>query len=241
MNTDEQNQIELHKERLKLLDLLRSRLAAAASAFDPASATADKKESHENAELAKQTALTHETEVKQSETEAKYSTAFQNAQPATPPPPEPEECVGLETLPPELQRKLLDILDSRSLDAATLEITSKVPYGLGIKTNRSALYRFLKKQDSVKLAAHRDALARDAAEILQKADATDADFSRATSHLIRLRLLEATMCEKTNPSAILALTRSLDRLRAADHAERRLRLAEKKAETGGALSKSQSS
>jgi hypothetical protein len=38
------------------------------------------------------------------------------------------------------------------------------------------------------------------------------------------------MCDKTNPNAILALTKSLDRLRAAEPSERRLALAEKKAQ-----------
>ena len=221
--------MELAQQRLDLLDLLRSR-ANAEPRPEPVPTTTEKKTSHENAEVAKPTGLTNETEVRQGETTAEYSAPFQNAAPATPPLPEPEPSIELESLDPELQRKLLQILDSTTLDGATLQITSKVPYGLGIKTNRSALYRFHKKQDSAKLAARRDALARDAAEILQKADATDADFSRATSHLIKLRLLEATMSEKTNPSAILALTKSLDRLRAADHAECRLRLAEQKAE-----------
>lgn len=228
MDTTEQNQIELAQQRLKLLDILAARAAAAPSPENVA-APREENTSCENAEPAKPTTLSLETEVKQTETDTKHSPPFQN-ETAPPPPPDPEPNIDLESLAPELQRKLLDILESTTLDAATLQIVSKVPYGLGIKTNRSALYRFLKKQDAVKLAARRDALARDAAQILQNADATDAEFSRATSHLIKLRLLEATMSEKTNPTAILALTKSLDRLRAADHAERRLQLAEKKAE-----------
>ena len=203
----------LQDERTKLLNILASKTVAT---------LAEKNLMHENAELAKYTGLNPETDVKQPrnepETEAKYS----NSDPAN------EENVNLDELPLPLQIQILEIIDANTLDAATLQVTTKKPYGLGIKTNRTALYRFHKNHEAAKLAAHRDDAARQAAQLLKNADATDAEFSRATQHLIKLRLLEASMCDKTNPNAILALTKSLDRLRASDHAERRLVLAEKK-------------
>jgi hypothetical protein len=243
-------QPSLHDERAKLLNLLAVRFTARSQAVPEKNSIA------ENPQPAKQTLLNPETHPKQArnepETDPKYFT------PTDPPSIRPSpsrssptshmshtshaspssgdttqnqaQTINLEDLPLPLQSKILELIDSSTLDSATLQITTRQPYGLGIKTNRSALYWFHKKHEAAKLAAHRDEAGRHAAELLKNADATDADFSRATQHLIKLRLLETAMCEKTDANAILALSKSLDRLRAADHAERRLQLAEKKAE-----------
>jgi hypothetical protein len=190
------------------------------------SAIAEKATTIQSPYSAKHEPLTSETSLKQPqnnrETNPKHSTSSPQSNPA--------ETINLDELSLDLQSRLLDILDSTTLDEATTKITVTKPYGLGIRTNRSALYRFHKRHKSAELTARRDDAARNVAEILKNAEATEADFSRATAHLIKLRLLEATMTERPNPNTILSLTSSLDRFRAADHAERRLRLAEEKAE-----------
>ena len=64
MNTTEQNQNDLAQERVHVLELLRSRVPADLRP-ESVPATAEEKASHENAEVAKPTGITNETEVRQ--------------------------------------------------------------------------------------------------------------------------------------------------------------------------------
>jgi hypothetical protein len=101
---------------------------------------------------------------------------------------------------------------------------------MGIQTSRSSLERLSKRHHAAMLARQRDDSAEAASEILKNASASDEDFSRTTVHLLRFHLLRHAMTDKTSPDQMFMLSRVLDRLRAGDFTERRLRLAESKAE-----------
>jgi len=134
----------------------------------------------------------------------------------------------LTELTPEIQARILELLDIYSLDRATLEITSAPPYGLGIDTSRSSLDRFHRRHKNALLAREREQRASETARLVAEAKTME-DIPDVARHLIELRLLESATTDNANPSHLLALTRALDRLNAARFAERRLRLAESKA------------
>jgi hypothetical protein len=138
----------------------------------------------------------------------------------------------LDELPAETQDTILHLLNTLSLDAATLEVTAKPPYGLGIQTGRSSLYRFLQRREKIARMNRRQHDAADTAKLLAEAKSTGS-LSHTATHLIALRLLETATLEDSNPSHLLALSKAIDRLSAIEHSERRLRLAEAKAKSAG--------
>jgi hypothetical protein len=134
----------------------------------------------------------------------------------------------LDELPSETQAAILKLLETLTLDAATLEITATPPYGLGIATSRSSLYRFHHRHTKATKIKTREQDAAETAKLIAEAKSAG-DLSHTATHLIALRLLETAIVEDSNPSHLLALSKAIDRLRAVEHAERRLRLAEQKA------------
>jgi hypothetical protein len=132
----------------------------------------------------------------------------------------------LDDLPAETQQLILQILERCTLNEATAEITSK-SYGLGIQTSRSSLHRFFERHKVAKITSHRRQIAAEAAKILAESK-NHGDLTSTAAHLIELRLLETAVAERPDAQNVLALSRSLDRLRSIDLAERRLRLAEQK-------------
>jgi len=134
----------------------------------------------------------------------------------------------LDDLPSETQAIMLHILQTHTLDEASLEITAKPPYGLGIATSRSSLQRFLERHNAAKITRHRQQVASEIAKLIG-ASKSLGELSLTAAHLIELRLLETAISEKSDPQSLLALSRSLDRLRASEHSERRIRLAELRA------------
>lgn len=136
----------------------------------------------------------------------------------------------LDELPPDIQAQLLRILEEHTLEKATLEVTAKPPYGMGIATSRSSLHRFLQRHKDITATRQRQQLAAETAKLVSASIALG-DLSSTTAHLIELRLLETAASERPDAQNLLALSRSLDRIRAIDQAERRLRLLEQKART----------
>ena len=134
----------------------------------------------------------------------------------------------LDELPAETQAAILALLESLTLDAATVEITATQPYGMGIATSRSSLYRFHQRHTKAKKIKTREHDAAETAKLIAEAKSAG-DLSHTASHLIAIRLLETAIIENSNPSDLLALSKAIDRLRAVEHSERRLRLAEQKA------------
>lgn len=136
----------------------------------------------------------------------------------------------LDELPPDVQAVLLRLLEEHTLEQATLRITTKPPYGMGIATSRSSLHRFLQRHRNLTATRHRQQIAAETAKLVS-ASISHGDLSSTAGHLIELRLLEAAASERADAQNLLALSRSLDRIRAIDQAERRLRLLEQKSKT----------
>lgn len=136
----------------------------------------------------------------------------------------------LDELPAETQAEILRLLDSLTLDAATVEITATQPYGLGVATSRSSLYRFHQRHTRAKKIKIREHDAAETARLIAEAKSAG-DLSHTATHLIAIRLLETALIENSNPSDLLALSKAIDRLRAVEHSERRLRIAEAAAKT----------
>lgn len=141
---------------------------------------------------------------------------------------------ALDELPADTQAAILQLLDALTLDRATLEITSKPPYGLGIQTTRSSLYRFHKRHTTAKITRTREQDAAETAHLLRNAKSAG-QISHTAIHLIAIRLLETAVLGNSNPSDLLALSKAIDRLRAVEHSERRLRLAEQKVRGSSAI------
>jgi hypothetical protein len=141
-------------------------------------------------------------------------------------------------LPVETQAIILEILERLSLADATIEVTSLPPYGLGIETSRSSLDRFHRRHVTARILRARSEAGR-TAKLLTEAKASE-DFSGAATELMKVRLLETAAAPDANPNHLLALSRALDRLRAFEFTERRLRLAEAKSQgrTGASPSES---
>jgi hypothetical protein len=133
----------------------------------------------------------------------------------------------LDELPAETQTAILSLLESLTLDAATIEIIATRPYGMGIATSRSSLYRFHQRHTKAKKIKSREHDAAETAKLIAEAKSAG-DLSLTATHLIAIRLLETAIIEDSNPSDLLALSKAIDRLRAVEHSERRLRLAEQK-------------
>jgi hypothetical protein len=142
--------------------------------------------------------------------------------------PNPATHSKLDDLPPEVYAKLLRLIETKTFDEAIDAATAPRPHGLGIQTSRSSLERLAKRHRASLIARQRDDSAAALSEILKNAAATDEEFARAAVHLMRFHLLRHAMAERTDDDKMLMLSRVLDRLRAADFAERRLRLAESK-------------
>ena len=146
------------------------------------------------------------------------------------PNPNPATHSKLDDLPPEVFAEVLHLIETKTFDEALVHVTARPPHGLGIQTSRSSLERLHKRHRAAMIARQRDDSAEAAAEILKSATVSDEDFSRTTVHLLRFHLLRHAMTDKTSPDQMFMLSRVLDRLRAGDFTERRLRLAESRVE-----------
>jgi hypothetical protein len=142
--------------------------------------------------------------------------------------PNPATHSQLDDLPPDIYAKLLNLIETKTFDEAIEAATAPPPRGLGIRTSRSSLERLAKRHRASLIARQRDDSAAAVSEILKNATTSDEEFTKAAVHLMRFHLLRHAMVQKTSADEMFMLSRVLDRLRAADFAERRLRLAEAK-------------
>ena len=173
--------------------------------------------------------LTAGTEPVQSRDEAGTSAGTAtSASPKKNPRPNPATHSQLDDLPPAVYAKLLRLIETKTFDEAIEAATAPPPHGLGLHTSRSSLERLAKRHRASLIARQRDDSAEAVSEILKNATASDEEFSRAAIHLMRFHLLRHAMVPRTSSDEMFMLSRVLDRLRAADFAERRLRLAESK-------------
>lgn len=143
-------------------------------------------------------------------------------------PPNPATHSALDDLPPDVLSRVLHLIETKTFDEALVQVTARPPYGLGIQTSRSSLERLWKRHRAAIIARQRDDSAEAAAQILKNAAVSEEEFARTTVHLLRFHLLRHAMTEKTTADEMFMLSRVLDRLRAGDFTERRLRLAESK-------------
>ncbi|MGZ5545690.1 MAG: hypothetical protein ACXWIU_13545 [Limisphaerales bacterium] len=148
------------------------------------------------------------------------------------PKPNPATHSKLDDLPPEILAKIIHLLETKTFDAAILEVTAPEPYGLGINTSRSSLERLASRHNTAQLVRDEEESTSYAIDLTKNVSASDDQISRTTVRFLRHRLLKKSMSNKSSSAEILTLAKSLDRLQAADFAERRLRLAEARLKIG---------
>ena len=146
--------------------------------------------------------------------------------PASPRKSNPATHSKLDDLPPEVLAKIIHLLETKTFDAAVLEVTSAEPYGLGIKTSRSSLERLFDRHRTAQLVRDEEESTTHILDLAKNSSASEEQISRTTIRFLRHRLLKKSMSNRSSSAEILALAKSLDRLQAVDLAERRLRLAE---------------
>jgi hypothetical protein len=233
--------LDLSDPRHQLIFALRRRLLAMQAAENTSTTNSTcnthKQNTAPQADIAESQPLTAGTQPERSRnaagTEPEYSAHSAETPPSHSGSPRANRPITespLDDLPPETQAAILHLLETLSLDAATLEITATPPYGMGIATSRSSLYRFLRRHKTATETRRRQQEAAATVKILSEAKSAG-EISITASHLIAIRLLETAIVENSDPNHLLSLSKAFDRLRAAEYSERRLRLAEEKAKS----------
>jgi hypothetical protein len=137
----------------------------------------------------------------------------------------------LDRLPAPIQEHILDLLEDRSYDCVKNILARPKPLGLGFKTSVGALHAFYYRHRTDHLDDTREMLEEQSNYLLAQAGGNDENFVKAAKHLFKRRLLETTLSPVSKTAELRALFGILDRIKSAELAERRLQLAEKKAET----------
>jgi hypothetical protein len=132
----------------------------------------------------------------------------------------------LDDLPLSTREQIIELVEKHTYEVVTEFVIAPLPQGLGLKTSKSSLKRFVQRYHRGQLKSQREQAAREAAEIAAAADNPET-LAAATSHLLRHRLLTLVNVD-ADPDTLLKYIRALDVLAATTQAERRLRLAESK-------------
>ena len=136
----------------------------------------------------------------------------------------------LDQLPNRDQHWLKDLLDDHPYKTVKMIIAQPRPAGLGVRTSITSLHRFYYRFRSEDIDEHHDILRQQVDHILAYVEDDDKKFSDASKHLLKRRLLETTLSPHSTTEEIAAIHAILDRIKSAELAERRLQLAEQKAE-----------
>jgi hypothetical protein len=153
------------------------------------------------------------------------------------PTPEPEPKAEIPTasqlihtdlndLPASTREKIIELVERNTYEIVTQLVTAPMPEGLGLKTSKSSIQRFVERHRREERIRQREQASRDAKELLASAAAPET-LTAAASCLIRHRILRF-MNADGGFGNVHELARTLRLLSATDQAERRLRLAEAK-------------
>ena len=136
----------------------------------------------------------------------------------------------LDRLSPPLQEHILELLENRTYEYVRNSLARPKPLGLGLKTSIAALHAFYYRHRTDELDEKREMLEEQTDYILAQAGDNDEKFIKASKHLFKRRLLETSIAPTSSTTELRSLFGILDRLTNADLAERRLRLAEQRAQ-----------
>ena len=136
----------------------------------------------------------------------------------------------LDRLPAKEQRFIMELLQQYTYEQARAILSRARPLGLGINPSISALHGFYYRWRNDELAERLDMLDEQVSYIQGIAGKNDENFVDASIHLLKRRLLETSIAPTSKTAELRALFGILDRIKNTELAERRVRLAEQKAE-----------
>jgi hypothetical protein len=135
----------------------------------------------------------------------------------------------LDRLSAPLQEHILELLEERSYANVKNILARPRPFGLGLKTSVGALHAFYYRHRADDLDEKREMLEQQADYLLAQAGDSDEKFIKAAKHLFKRRLLETSISPASSLAELRTLFGILDRLTSAELAERRIRVAENRA------------
>jgi hypothetical protein len=136
----------------------------------------------------------------------------------------------LDRLPPNDQRLILNLLNEHTYEETRAILRSPRPLGLSINPSLSALHGFYYRWRNNDLAERLDMLDEQVAYIQAIAGHNDENFVQSSVHLLKRRLLETSISPTSKTAELRMLFGILDRMKNTELAERRIQLAEKKAD-----------
>jgi hypothetical protein len=136
----------------------------------------------------------------------------------------------LDRLAPPLQEYVLDLLENRTYENVKCILSRPKPLGLGLKTSIGVLHAFYYRHRADDLDEKREMLQEQTDYILAQAGDNDEKFIKAAKHLFKRRLLESSIAPTSSTAELRALFGILNNLTSAELNERRVRLAEQRAQ-----------
>jgi hypothetical protein len=134
----------------------------------------------------------------------------------------------LDKKSPELQRYILTLIEDMPLRKAQHKLMLPPPYGPYIATSKSALTRLRNRHHTLHAIRNKHSIQKHITDLLAQPDLPDADVTRVTEQLLKLKLVELTLHPEPDLTQTKTLVDLLEKIRAGKLAERKLALAESK-------------